>query len=603
MDDDKNNISFNMEEDNFNIKTDQSAPSTDDLLDSINADNLQELATPVRNQSRPVIKQEATSANEDENTTPTRETVKREAGPPSIAQNQAHNSQMNSNTPSSYAGSHLSHGTMSSGYSNSTGMSSHQNNANIASWQNHGFANYSNMDSGINTANNTGPPSIATASRIGSEMPRNYKQGNYTPSVISSAMTDFSLPSMASTSAMSTTENSQPTTPQRPRNGQNQQNQHSNHQNPNSMPTTPSSRHHPDQNEMTVEDVHKLLPELLRLLHDEDEEVFTQASVSTQKLSKTPAGVQAIIESTNIVTALINLVGPKIERISAAQKAIAKTIYEISQYDDQAKKGIITLVKNGAIRALIILLSNQVPMIQSYAVTALHNILVFANSPLGRRMKNARQYDIRKMVREEGGTERLTCLLKSDNDKFLAICADSLFILAHNSPESKIRILQARGPEELIRIMANSTYLKLLNPVSRVLKVLSTCRHNKPEIVRLGGMQALGRHLANYNTQTAKLVGCCLWSLRNLSDVATKVENMDGVLKLLLERLNTKDNNIVQCAAGTLMNLRLGLRRWQAKGDFGPSPVFWLAPQNPWLYLAITRKTNSACFRTTESIF
>jgi len=424
---------------------------------------------------------------------------------------------------------------------------------------------------------------MATASRAGSEMPRSYKNGTYTPSVMSSHMTEFSLPSIASTntnasnyggqnenrpyssnnmgpgsvqstSAMST-DSSMPTTPHRISQPSSQANTPQRVLNQMAANTQSST----DQTlNMTIDQVERILPEILRHLHDPDEQVFSRAASITSKLVKNPTGFQAIIQSTNIITALLRLVDTnKTSNLPLTQKSIAKVIYEISEEkaSGAARQGIQVLVKNGAIRTIMILLVSNNPTIQSYSVSSLHNILQFANTPAGKRMRNNRQFDIKKMVREEGGTERLTLLLKNSHNKFLAICADSLWILAHNSPESKIRILQARGLEELIRIMANSTYNKLLNPCSRVLKVLSTCKHNKEQIVRLGGMQALGRHLANTTPQTAKLVQCCLWALRNLSDVATKQPNMDGVLKLLLDRVNNGDELTVQCAAGALMNL------------------------------------------------
>lgn len=106
-------------------------------------------------------------------------------------------------------------------------------------------------------------------------------------------------------------------------------------------------------------------------------------------------------------------------------------------------------------------------------------------------------------------------------------------------------ILASGGPAELVRIMRSYTYEKLLWTTSRVLKVLSVCPSNKPDIVESGqsklltcqtpgvcqsdvlfcvscfpgGMQALAMHLGH---QSQRLVQNCLWTLRNLSDAATK---------------------------------------------------------------------------------
>ena len=57
-------------------------------------------------------------------------------------------------------------------------------------------------------------------------------------------------------------------------------------------------------------------------------------------------------------------------------------------------------------------------------------------------------------------------------------------------------ILASGGPALLVRIMRLYTYEKLLWTCSRVLKVLSVCPSNKPEIVQVGGrsfLPTLGR--------------------------------------------------------------------------------------------------------------
>ena len=63
------------------------------------------------------------------------------------------------------------------------------------------------------------------------------------------------------------------------------------------------------------------------------------------------------------------------------------------------------------------------------------------------------------------------------------------------------------------------SYEKLLWTVSRLLKALSVCPSNKPEIVQAGGMQVLSMHLSH---RSGRLVENVLLTLRNLSDAATK---------------------------------------------------------------------------------
>jgi hypothetical protein len=50
----------------------------------------------------------------------------------------------------------------------------------------------------------------------------------------------------------------------------------------------------------------------------------------------------------------------------------------------------------------------------------------------------------------------------------------------------QVIILAANGPQELLRIMKTSTYEKLLNTASCVLKAISVEHHNKRAILREG---------------------------------------------------------------------------------------------------------------------
>ena len=65
-------------------------------------------------------------------------------------------------------------------------------------------------------------------------------------------------------------------------------------------------------------------------------------------------------------------------------------------------------------------------------------------------------------------------------------------------------------------------------------------------------MQALAMHLGH---ASQRLVQNCLWTLRNLSDAGTKLENMDNLMQGLVQLLGSNDVNIVTCAAGILSNL------------------------------------------------
>ena len=71
-------------------------------------------------------------------------------------------------------------------------------------------------------------------------------------------------------------------------------------------------------------------------------------------------------------------------------------------------------------------------------------------------------------------------------------------------------------------------------------------------------MQALAMNLGH---QSTRLVQNCLWTLRNLSDAATKCDNLDSLLQMLCQLLSSNDINIVTCAAGILSNLTCNNQR------------------------------------------
>lgn len=65
-------------------------------------------------------------------------------------------------------------------------------------------------------------------------------------------------------------------------------------------------------------------------------------------------------------------------------------------------------------------------------------------------------------------------------------------------------------------------------------------------------MQALSTHLGHRST---RLVQNVLFTLRNLSDAATKTDHLDDLLRQLMMLLGSNDATIVNCTVGVLSNL------------------------------------------------
>merc|ERR1740123_583549 len=277
----------------------------------------------------------------------------------------------------------------------------------------------------------------------------------------------------------------------------------------------------------------RAIPELIKLLNDEDQVVVSQAAMMVHQLGKKEASRHAIMNSPQMVAALVKAIANTSDLEST--KGAVGTLHNLSMH----RQGLLAIFKSGGIPALVKLLSSPVESVLFYTITTLHNLLLH-------------QEGSKMAVRLAGGLQKMVALLQRNNVKFLAIVTDCLQILAYGNQESKLIILASQGPLELVRIMRSYDYEKLLWTTSRVIKVLSVCSSNKPAIVEAGGMQGLAMHLGH---PSQRLVQNCLWTLRNLSDAGTKIENMDNLMQGLVQLLNSTDVNIVTCAAGILSNL------------------------------------------------
>lgn len=277
----------------------------------------------------------------------------------------------------------------------------------------------------------------------------------------------------------------------------------------------------------------RALPELIKLLNDEDQVVVSQAAMVVHQLSKKEASRHALSSSAPLVKALLQT----LEHSSDLETT--KFASEVLSSLSQGQHGLLAIFKTGGIRALIKALRSPIDAVVYNAFTTLHNLLLHQE---GAKMN----------VRLNGGLQEMVSLLQRDNHKFLALVCDCLHILAYGNQESKLIILASEGPAKLVRILHSYNYEKLLFTAARVVKVLSVCPSNKPALIQAGGMQALALCL---NHQSRRLIQECLWALRNLSDAATKEMNMEPLLQRLVQLLEGADVNIVTCAVGTLSNL------------------------------------------------
>uniref|UniRef100_A0A0X3PKH1 Catenin beta n=1 Tax=Schistocephalus solidus TaxID=70667 RepID=A0A0X3PKH1_SCHSO len=282
-----------------------------------------------------------------------------------------------------------------------------------------------------------------------------------------------------------------------------------------------------------TDEAESAIPELVRLIKDEDDQVVIyQASTMVFQLSKSEA-IDALIQSKEMISCILSALNRTDDPETV--RFLAGTLYNMSQ----TQTGLKEIFLANCVPCLVSLLNSPVESVLFYAITTLHNLLLH-------------QEGAKAAVRQSGCLQKLTSLLQKNNIKFLTICTDCLQILALGHQESKLQILSGGGPTELIRILNTYQYEKLLWTTARVLKVLSVCTANKPVIIEEGGMEALSKHLLHISP---RLVLNCLWTLRNLSDAATKLNDLQPLLHTLVQLLGSNDLNIVTCAAGILSNL------------------------------------------------
>lgn len=302
-----------------------------------------------------------------------------------------------------------------------------------------------------------------------------------------------------------------------------------------------------DNSEMAL----KAIPELLKLITDEDLIVVQQAAILFNQMSRNEGPRMALIQTNNAVQCLVDCLNTTADIETA--RSLVGTLYSVST---QKPDGVQAIIKSNALNTLVKMLSAPMETIISYAITTLHNVLLDCGD------------QIKQQLRKMGVIHQMIPLLNQNtNVKFLSIVVDCLQLLAFGNSETKQIILELGGTQMLVSLLVNQTnYQKLLLNTTRLLKVLSVCSKNKQSLVNFNVMQALSMHLINLSTQAqstgstkstaSDILHNCLITLRNLSDAATRLNGLEQLVQNLLGLLSTQNNFTVSTlAAGILSNL------------------------------------------------
>jgi len=297
-----------------------------------------------------------------------------------------------------------------------------------------------------------------------------------------------------------------------------------------------------DNSEMAL----KAIPELLKLITDEDLIVVQQAAILFNQMSRNEGPRIALIQTNNAVQCLVDCLNATTDLDTA--RSLVGTLYSVST---QKPAGVHAIINSKALATLVKMLNAPMETIVSYSITTLHNVLLDCGDQV--KIQLRKMHIIPHMI---------PLLSQTSNVKFLSIVVDCLQLLAFGNQETKQQILELGGTQLLVGLLMNQhNYQKLLLNTTRLLKVLSVCSQNKQSLVGFNAMQALSMHLlqpANMQqSQTSNdILQNCLITLRNLSDAATRLNGLEGLVTNLLNLLaTTSDFTVSTIAAGILSNL------------------------------------------------
>lgn len=120
------------------------------------------------------------------------------------------------------------------------------------------------------------------------------------------------------------------------------------------------------------------------------------------------------------------------------------------------------------------MLSSRDTYVRRYAVTTLHNLLIFLETA-------------KDDIISYKGLEAFIPLLRENNEKMQAAVADCIFLIMNDRPNCKEVFLKHNGNQYLVSILSTNTqYIKLIYAVIRCLQLLSTEEQNKEILVQLG---------------------------------------------------------------------------------------------------------------------
>ncbi|KAI6208767.1 hypothetical protein M3Y96_00149700 [Aphelenchoides besseyi] len=302
-----------------------------------------------------------------------------------------------------------------------------------------------------------------------------------------------------------------------------------------------------------AENAKRVLPELIPLLEDSDEEVACRALemvIHIAKLDSAQPFNDPVITQERIILALSS----ELKRSFENKRIIRLTLcalFHISnrtqgmqlilQSLEQRPRGFVSflfdLIRCTGIAELACF---------KYALLILHNLMTERN--VSKRVV--------EFIREQKAMSVITECLNEGNEKLLSIIVDIVQILCEKCSEQKAFFIALNGPTLLCNILSWARYENLLWRTTRLLKSVSV--YDPQRIVDSGAYDVLP---LNMDHASQRLVSELLSCTRDLSDMSTNKLDISYLLSRLVQLLGTNDMEIRQLCIQSLANFSANNRR------------------------------------------
>ncbi|CAF1098858.1 unnamed protein product [Adineta steineri] len=285
-------------------------------------------------------------------------------------------------------------------------------------------------------------------------------------------------------------------------------------------------------------DPNQVIPELLNLLMEDDPVIVREAVTLTQMLIKEGGEARSeVIRNRDLILALLDSFSKDIGDGKIIY-ALASLFHSLSQQQE----GLRALLECGGIPRLIQILDSPDSTV-NFVITTLHNFLIVLQE------QSANEID------RCNGTQSFINLLHSANDKLLTLLSDCLLKMTNYNLNSKLFIQNNEEcVQRLLFIFDTTKYDKLLLTISKLFPIISSGNETiKRVFLQLNALSIFEKQIKT--TKSIRIRHNCLIALRNISDQATRMRDVDSLIQQLTGILLTDDQQSVLCSLGILSNL------------------------------------------------